>query len=482
MRRIAAASLALALFCGCAVGPNYQQPPVNAPDHFRDVPGPPEPAASLADLPWWEVFADPSLKALVDEAVGTNYDVRIAAWRVEQARARAGIARSEFFPQVATGGGWQRQQNSTFVAPGSHATFNSVSANINFGWELDLWGRIRRLNEAAKAEYLASEEARRGVLISLVAEVARNYFTLRELDEELVIAKNTVAAFQENVDLFERKLQEGAASALETSYSTAALSQVAAQVPELERRIEATENTLSLLLARNPSSIVRGPELAAQSLPPEIPAGVPSDLLQRRPDVREAEQQLVAANARIGVAVANFFPTISLTGLFGAVSPQVSNLFPAGQVWSFAAGLVAPVFQGGRLHSEYDVAYAQWAESKLFYEQTVTGAFAETTTVLYAREKLAASVAELEHTVGDYQEMVRLTNLRYSSGLSSYFEVIYAMQQLYPAEIALARVRLDLILDYVDIYRALGGGWTIPGPNWESPTSASTWVNPVEHP
>jgi len=320
------------------------------------------------------------------------------------------------------------------------------------------------------------------VLLSVVSQVAQSYFTLRELDEELVISKNTVASFQENVDLYQRKLQEGAASALETSYATAALSQVAAQVPELERRIESTENTLSLLLARNPSAIVRGAELPAQSMPPEIPAGVPSELLQRRPDVREAEEQLVAANARIGVAVANFFPTISLTGLFGAVSPQVSNLFPAGQVWSFAAGLVAPVFQGGRLRSEYDVAYAQWAESKLFYEQTVTGAFAETTTVLYAREKIAASVRELEKTVADYQEMVRLTNLRYSSGLSSYFEVLYAMQQLYPAEIALARVRLDLLLDYIDIYRALGGGWTIPGPNWESPTAASTWVNPVEHP
>jgi multidrug efflux system outer membrane protein len=433
------------------------------------VQGPPAPAASLADRPWWEVFGDPKLQALIDEALVTGYDPQIAAWRVEEARARAGIARSEFFPQIFYGGGWSRGRNSGVVVPFSTATTNAYSVNVNFGWELDIWGRIRRLNEAAKAEYLSTEEARKGVLLSLVSDVARTYFLLRELDEELVISRNTEQAFKETADLFQRKLNEGAASALETSYASAAYNQVAATVPDIERQIEATENQLNLLLGRNPAPIERGLELEGQAVPPEIPAGLPSTLLQRRPDVRGAEQDLVAANAQVGVATANFFPTISLTGLFGAVSPDVSNLYPAGKAWTIAASLLGPLFQGGRLRSNYDATYAQWEQFRVRYEQTVTSAFAETTTTLYAHGKIAASIAELEQTVGQYREMVRLTNLRYDSGLSNYFEVLYSMQQLFPAEIALARFRLGLLNNYVDLYKALGGGWTIENPTWQSP-------------
>ncbi|HSP94996.1 MAG TPA: efflux transporter outer membrane subunit [Thermoanaerobaculia bacterium] len=476
MRKLAAALVGLALVTGCAVGPNYKQPPVTAPDMYREVQGPPAPAPSLADRPWWEVFEDPKLQQLIDEALGTGYDVQLAAWRVEEARARAGIARSEFFPQVFYGGQWSRTQQSSYVPPFDHSTNNANSVNVNFGWEIDLWGRIRRSNEAAKAQYLATEDARRGVLLSLVSDVARTYFLLRELDEELVITKKTVEAFRGTADLFQRKLSEGAASALETSYASAALNQVAAQVPDIERRIEATENQLNVLLGRNPAAIARGRDFSDLPLPPEVPAGLPSELLQRRPDIRQAEQELIAANALVGVATANFFPTISLTGLFGAVSPEVSNLFPAGRTWSIAAGLFGPLFQGGRLRSQYDVTFAQWQQARIFYEQTVTNAFVETTTVLYAREKIAGSVAELAQSVGHYREMVRLTNLRYNSGLASYFEVLYAMQQLFPAEIALARSRLDLLTDFVDIYKALGGGWNIqpedPNPTWLSPAAA----------
>jgi multidrug efflux system outer membrane protein len=303
--------------------------------------------------------------------------------------------------------------------------------------------------------------------------VARTYFLIRELDEELEIAKSTVTAFQDTADLFERKLAQGAASALETSYATAALNQVAAQVPAIEQEIEAAENRLSLLLGHNPGSIPRGQALEDQPLPPEVPAGLPSDLLERRPDIRQSEQTLIAANATVGVATANFFPRISLTGVFGAVGPELDNFFyPAGKTWSIAAGLLGPLFQGGRLRSEYDVSYAQWEQARLFYEQSVTSAFAETTTVLYAREKLGASVAALQRTVDDYREMVRLTNVRYDSGLSNYFEVLYAMQQLYPAEIILARERLNLLTNFVDIYKALGGGWNIESPGWLSPAAA----------
>jgi multidrug efflux system outer membrane protein len=477
MRKLAASLVALAVMTGCAVGPNYKQPPVNAPDVYRDVQGPPAPAASLADQPWWDVFGDPALKQLIDEALRSGYDVQIAAARVEEARARAGIARSEFFPQVDFGGQWSRGRNSVFVPPYSTQTANLNQVNVNFGWELDVWGRIRRLNEAAKAQYLASEDARRGVLLSLVSEVASSYFLLRGLDEQLAITKETVAAFQQTYDLFNRKLQEGASSALETSYAAAALGQVASQVPEIERQIEATENTLSLLLGRNPGPIPRGDGVTSQPIPPEIPAGLPSALLQRRPDVQQAEQNLVAANALVGVAVANFFPQISLTGLFGAVSPDVNNLYPAGKTWTIAAGMLAPLFHGGQLRSQYDVAYAQWVQSRLQYEQTVTAAFAETTTVLYAREKIAASVSELTKTVDEYREMVRLSTLRYDSGLANYFEVLYAMQLLFPAETARVVAEVNLLTDYVNIYRALGGGWNLqpddPNPTWLSPAATA---------
>ena len=479
MRRLGLLGLLLPLLAGCAVGPNYKQPPVNAPDQYREVQGPPAPAATLADQPWWEIFRDPELQRLIDEALQNGYDVHLAAWRVEEARARAGIARSEFFPQIGYGADFSRGRNSIYVPPFSTATANLHTVNVNFGWELDLWGRIRRLNEAARAQYLSSEEARRGVLLSLVSDVARTYFLLRELDGELAIAKKTVEAFQETSDLFQRKLAEGAASALETSYASAALSQVAAQVPDIERQIEATENRLSFLLGRNPEPIPRGQDLASQAVPPEIPAGLPSDLLERRPDIRQTEQDLIAANAGVGVATANFFPRISLTGLFGAVGPELDNFFyPAGKTWSIAAGLFGPIFQGGRLRSEYDVSFAQWQQARVFYEQAVTNAFSETTTVLYAREKYAATVAELSRTVSDYSEMVRLTNLRYDSGLANYFEVLYAMQQLYPAEIVLARARFNLLSNYVDIYKALGGGWKIESPGWQSPAAAPASAKP----
>ena len=458
MKKSVAFAVAILLTAGCAVGPNYKPPQVAVPEQYREVQGPPAPGASIADLPWWEIFGDEALKNLVEEALRNSYDVRIAAARVEEARARAGIAKSEFFPQIGYGGGWGRGLTSAVVQPGS-TTVDAWSANVNFGWELDVWGRIRRLNESAKAQYLASEEARRGVLLSLVSDVASTYFSLRALDEQLVISKATVEAFQQQYDLYNRKLEAGAASAIEVSYAGAAVGQVASQVPFIERQIEATENRLNLLLGRNPGPVPRGQALAAQVVPAAVPAGLPSDLLKRRPDIQQAEQQLVAANADVGVATANFFPSISLTGLFGFVSPDLSSIFVPGKTWSIAAGLVGPLFQGGRLRSQYEVAVARWEQAKAQYEQTVTGAFAETTTVLYAREKIEKEIAELNRTVADYREMVRLANVRYDAGLSSYFEVLYAMQLLYPAELRLVETRQTLLVDYVNIYKALGGGW-----------------------
>jgi len=455
IRRVVLVAVVFAFTISCAVGPNYERPPVSAPDQYYPEKTEAE-ARSLADLPWWRVFDDSLLVNLIEEALGNGYDARIAAARVEEARARYGIAQSQFFPQVDYQAGFQRGRQNQIVNP-SKPTQSAWTLQANLSWELDLWGRIRRLSESANAGYFATEEARRGVLLSLVSDVATAYFELRELDAELEIAKRTVQAFQETLDLFSRRLEGGAASGLETARAEAALGTVAAQIPELERAIVGKENQINYLLGRNPQPILR--ETPMPPLPPAIPAGLPSQLLERRPDVREAEQLLVAANANIGVAKANFFPTISLTGLLGAVSPQLSNLFSNSGTWSIAAGLVGPLFQGGRITAEYKAAKAQWQQVRVQYEATVTNAFGEVSTALIDRAKLVDTVHQRTRTTEAYQEAVRLANIRYLSGLASYFEVLEAQQQLFPAENALVQSKRDQFLAVVKLYRALGGGW-----------------------
>ena len=470
MKRALVGALAAVLAAGCAVGPNYQRPPETAPDHFYSQPTPAE-AASLADSPWWDVFSDPTLQGLVDEALRKGYDPQIAAWRVEEARALAGIARADFFPQIGYQGQFERSQASGFVSPGARP-INFHTANVNASWEIDLWGRVRRLNEAARARFLAEENNRRGVLLSLVAAVAQSYFELRELDEEFAVARRNQTAFEETLDLFQRRLSAGVASGLETSRAQAALAEVAAQVPLIQQRIVAKENEISLLLGRSPGPVARGAALAEQPIPPEIPAGLPSALLERRPDLRAAEEQLVAANADVGVAMASFFPRISLTALLGGISPDVTDLFGPGKVWSIAAGLVGPLFQGGRLANQYDASVARWNQARLLYEQSVIAAFGEVSSTLVARQKLAESEAHTARQVSALQESVRLSNLRYLSGLADYFEVLEAQQQLFPAELALARARLSQLAAFVQLYKALGGGWNLENPTWVSPSSA----------
>ncbi|MGH9464675.1 MAG: efflux transporter outer membrane subunit, partial [Thermoanaerobaculia bacterium] len=345
MRAFTTPILAVGLLAGCAVGPDYQRPPLTLPEQFGGpaasaaatsaaaVPAEEEAssaAASLADQAWWEILGDDVLEALIDETLRNAYDLRLAAWRVEEARASAGIARSEFFPRLQAGGGWSRGRPSESLAPVSGTT-ELYDVNLGLSWELDLWGRIRRLKEAALARYLATDEAHRGVLLSLVSEVATGYFQLRALDLQLDIARRTAGAFGETHALFDRRLEAGIASALETSSAEAALAATAASIPDLERQIVAQENLLSFLLGRNPGEVPRGEALNDQLLPPEIPAGIPSDLLERRPDLRRAEQELVAANAEVGLAVADYFPRLSLTGFFGGVAPQVSELFGDGK-------------------------------------------------------------------------------------------------------------------------------------------------------
>jgi multidrug efflux system outer membrane protein len=460
-RRARAAGLALcaaASVGGCTLGPNYKRPPVAVPPQFYGQEAAAEEARSLADQRWWEVFQDPVLHGLVDEALRNGYDARLAAARVEEARALYGIAKGDLYPSVGYQAGIERARLDQFANKEGRVD-TRWTAKVGFSWELDLFGRIRRQTEAAKAQYLATEEARRGVLLSLVSDVATAYFELRELDTELDIARRTTQAFEGTFELFERRLEGGAASALETARAEASLGLVAAQIPEIERAIVSQENQLNYLLGRPPQPIPRdGPDVP---IPPDVPAGLPSALLERRPDVREAEEQLVAANALVGAAKARFFPTLSLTGFFGNVSPELGDLFSQGKTYSLAAGLVGPLFQAGQIKKNYQAAQARFEQGKVLYEAAVTNSLREVSGALVDRSKLVETERQRARTVKAYTEAVRLANIRYTSGLSAYFEVLDAQQQLFPAEISLAQTHLDQLLAVVALYKALGGGWPI---------------------
>ena len=464
-----------ALLAGCAVGPDYARPTLTSPERFRGQVTPGE-AASLADLPWWEVFGDATLQALIQDAIAGNHDLRIATARVEQARAQAGIARAAFFPSVGYNVNVQRSQEfaaflgiqSNVVTPSATNLFlGAMSAS----WELDVWGGIRRANEAAIAQLLATEEGRRGVLLSLVSEVAQAYFELIELDARLDIARKTTAAYEDIYRIFKDRLEFGVGSELETSRGEGALAAAAATIPELQSQIAAKENQISTLLGRNPGSIPRGTPLYAQAVPPTVPAGLPSALLERRPDVRKIEEQLVAANANVGVAKADFFPKLSLTGMLGKASPELSLITSGSStIWAIAAGLTGPIFQGGRILENYRAAVAVSDQAKLEYEQGVIKAFQEVSSSLVALDQLAGAETELARSVTALEKAVELAHIRYLYGLSSYFEVLEAEERLFPAQNAQAAARLNRLLAYVGLYKALGGGWNVTDPSrWPGP-------------
>jgi multidrug efflux system outer membrane protein len=463
---------ALLAASACKMGPDYQRPelaPEAAPAAHRGGPEVAE-AASLADRPWWEVFGDEALGALIDEALQHNFDARVATWRVEEYRARAGIVQSEFYPQIGYQGQVAHGRQSDVVSGDTNGPTGTVfSVNLGLSWEIDLWGRVRRLSESALAQYLATEQARRGVMLSVVSQVAEAYFQLRELDARLEIARHTTAAFRDTYDLFNSRFQGGLASGLEVERAAAALATASGQIPDLERQIVAQENLLAFLLGRNPGPIPRGADLTAQPLPAEVPAGLPSALLERRPDVRQSEELLVAANANIGAAIANYFPSISLTGAFGGVSADVSDLFGTNKAWSIAANVVGPLFQAGRIRNQVRVNRAIYEQALAQYEASVRNAFGEVSTALVAHVKLAEVETSRERGVRAYREAVRLANIRYTSGLSNYVEVLDAQQQLYPAEVLLAQTRSARLTNLVALYRALGGGWNAENP--EEPVS-----------
>jgi multidrug efflux system outer membrane protein len=454
--------LSLAIFGGCAVGPNYKRPAIETPAVYRFAPS--EATNSFADLPWWQVFQDPVLQDLVRTALTNNYDLKQAVARVEQARQQAVVARAPLFPQIGYGGGIGRGRNALLNTPSpmDGATMSSAAINLNLAWEIDFWGRIRRLSEAARAQYLATEEARRGVTITLVSDVATAYFQLLDVDQELAIQRAATNAYMATLRIFSERLTNGVASKLETDRAAAALANAAAVIPQLELQRAATENQLSVLLGRNPGPVMCNSLTNQAQVAPEIPPGLPSELLQRRPDVLVTEQSLIAANASIGANLANFFPQIGLTTFMGKVSPELSA-FTAGSanMWNVGGTLAGPLFQGGQLRAQYRAAKAKFDETKAAYQQNVLTAFQEVSDALISKQKLAEIRVYDEQAVVALTSSVALATERYLNGKSSYYEVLQAQQELYPAQRAQVQTQVSELVSVVQLYKALGGGWQI---------------------
>jgi multidrug efflux system outer membrane protein len=454
--------LVVLLTVGCAVGPNYKRPNVNAPDAYRGV-MPQEaaqPAAeSLGDQKWWEVFKDEQLQKLIRTALQQNYDVQIAAARILQAQAQLGITRADQLPSIAAGASAIDQRSpQQKVIPAFNSSANQVS--LSLAWELDFWGKYRRSTEAARASLLASQWARQEVISTLVANVATAYFQLRELDLELEISKGTLVSRQDSLKLTQLLADHGATSLLDVRQAEQLVFTAAEQVPDLERRIEQQENFISTLLGQNPGAVARGRKLTEQPHAPEVPAGLTSSLLERRPDIRQAEQQLIAFNARIGVAKAAYFPQINLTADAGYQSSALTSLFqgPLG-LWSFGGALTQPIFQGGRLRNNVRLTEAQKKEAVLVYQQTIQQAFREVSDSLVAYRKNQEFRAQQELLTNSAQGAAHLSDVRYQGGATSYLEVLTNQTNYFSAELNLAQARLNELLALVGLYKALGGGW-----------------------
>jgi len=462
MKATALVSVVAFLIGGCTVGPNYSRPTIPVPDNHRGALDSPQ-AESLADIPWWQLFNDPVLQELTRDALRNNYDLRTAAARVEEARTQIGVSRSFFYPQLTLEGGGSAEQVSRSSNPsqsfGASRSFQNWFGNFAMTWEFDVFGRIRRETEAAGARYVASEMDRRAVYITLVADVAQSYFNLRELDLELEIARRTLQLNNETIQFYQRRLAGGVSNRLELDQSVANRSRTAAVIPELERRIAVQENLINFLLARNPGPVPRGTVLVDQYHPPAIPAGLPSALLERRPDVQSAEQLLVAANADIGAARALFFPTFSLDAAVGGLTHNISNIDKRAAVWAVSGGFLQPIFQGWRLFWNYDATIARFDQSLAQYEKAAQNGFREVADALVTIEKLRDVRVEQEAQVGALQDASRLSRLRYDTGLANYIEVLIADQDLFDAELDLARTRGAQLNAVVQLYRALGGGW-----------------------
>lgn len=454
-------ALALLLLTGCTVGPAYKRPQTTVPDGYRGLApdASQQTSASLGDEKWWTVFQDQQLQQLIREALTQNYDVRIAAARVLQAQAVLGITRADQFPTIAGGASATNQRfPRTRVIP--EFENSPFEVNLSLFWELDFWGKFRRATEAARASLLATEWGQKAVLSSLVSNVASAYFQLLELDLEMNISRNTLASRKESLRLVEIRARGGTTSFIDVRQSEQLVYTAASSIPDLERRIEQQENLISILLGKNPAPVTRGKPLVENVVLPTVPAGLPSSLLARRPDIQSVEQQLVAANARIGVAKAAYFPQITLTGLAGYQSSALTDLFtgPAG-LWSFGGQLAQPIFTAGRLRSNVRLTEAQKEEAVLIYQQLIQQAFREVSDSLVAYGKNQEFRAQQELLSAAAQDATRLANARYRGGVTSYLEVLDSDTRYFDAQLGLAQAQLNERLALVQLYNALGGGW-----------------------
>ncbi len=453
--------LALGLVAGCAVGPNYHKPAVQTPTAYRDLrdnPPAQAQAASFADLHWWQAFQDPQLQDLIRTALKQNYDMQLATERINAARAQVAITRSYLFPQIQGNGNFTGGKENTFQ---THYNFLTLTADAAF--QLDLFGRLRRATEASRAQLLATEDAQQTVVLTLVSDVASDYFTLLELDLELRITRDTVKTQEDSVKLTSFRLVHGVATKLDVLQAQQVLDTANAQIPDLERRIGQEEDAISILLGNYPQGVPRGLTLTEQTLPPTVPPGLPSSLLQRRPDIRQAEQQLIAANAEIGVAKAEFFPQISLTGsgggAFGRSSLFSSMMSSQTAIWSYGVQVSQPIFTGGALRGNLHLAESQHQQALLTYKQSIQHAFGDVSDALIAYQKYYEVRVQQEKLVADLQESVRLSIMRYRGGTTTYLEVLDGQRSLFSAEIVLAQARGFEYQSLVQLYKALGGGW-----------------------
>jgi multidrug efflux system outer membrane protein len=445
-----------ALSTGCMTGPDYKRPAVPVPSAHRGVA---PSAATFGDEKWWDAFQDEALRDLIRAALQQNYDVRIAAARILEARALLGIARADQLPAV-TAAGSVLNERSPQVAARPPVETSPVQVTVSLAWELDFWGRFRRATESARASLLAEEWAQRQIISSLVSDVATAYFQLREQDLELEISRRTLESRKDSLRLTQLLADRGATSMLDVRQAEQLVFGAGASIPDLEQRIEQQENFISVLVGKNPEGVARGRPLVDQPRPPDVPAGLPSSLLERRPDIVEAEQRLVAANAQIGVARADYFPQISLTAVGGSQSSALTRLFaaPAG-LWTFGVTALQPVFEGGRIRNNVRFAEARTQEATLVYQRTVQQAFREVADALVAYRKSQDVRIQQQALTGAAEDATRLSNMRYRGGAASYLEVLDSETRSFTAQLALAQAQLRELQSLVEIYRSLGGGW-----------------------